>query len=260
MRIAACALMILALIAGMRTARADPPPARRARVEAALSNISTLVRPGQDALATVWDGNKYIQCRRMPDITLRCEAAGAVMQSSLARVLVPERVARLAALGWRLDNSFGNYVQSFPADMPVGEIADRLMQALAEGYDANLAGLEVLTDWIHSEKCPPRNGPSQNLAGMINDSPAMARYALHACRYAPGADDAPDAEIASASELIKLYGGTVTGEVQRLRVNNRRRVFFALETGAGYVQCESSQRSFTARRNRPTAGRRSHAS
>jgi hypothetical protein len=36
----------------------------------------TLLRPGQDGLATVWDGNKYVQCRLMADRTLRCEAAG----------------------------------------------------------------------------------------------------------------------------------------------------------------------------------------
>jgi hypothetical protein len=107
------------------------------------------------------------------------------MQPSLDHVLVPERVGRLAALGWRLDTSFGNYVRSFPSDMPAAEIADKLMQALAEGYDANITELAVRTDWIHSEPCPPRNGPSQNLAGMISDAAAMARTAVHACSYTP---------------------------------------------------------------------------
>jgi hypothetical protein len=166
------------------------------------------------------------------------------MQSSLSRVLTPERMARLAALGWRLDTSFGNYVQSFPSDMSAAEIADKMMQAFAEGYDANLAELDVRTDWIHSEPCPPRNGASQNLAGMINDAPAMAKTAVHACSYNPGPDQQPAAEIASAAELIKTYGKTVTGEIQRLRVNAGRRVFFALETGAGYVQCESQPQEF----------------
>ena len=48
------------------------------------------------------------------------------MQPSLARVLTSERVARLAALGWHLDTSFGNYVQIFPVDLPVKEIAENI--------------------------------------------------------------------------------------------------------------------------------------
>lgn len=111
--------------------------AGKARVEAVLSNIMELERPGQMALATIWDGNKYIQCRRVKGQPLRCEAAGALMQTSLARVLVPERVARLATLGWLLDPRFGNYVQSFAAGVPVSQIADAILQALKEGYDAN---------------------------------------------------------------------------------------------------------------------------
>jgi hypothetical protein len=57
-------------------------------------------------------------------------------------------------------------------------------------------------------------------------------------------DQQPGAEVGSVAELIKAYGKTVTGEVQRLRVNTGRRVFFALETGAGYVQCQSQPQEF----------------
>lgn len=241
MRIAALVLTILALLGVAPPASADPPPVSRGRVEAALSNIRTLVRPGQDALATVWDGNKYIQCRVTPESALRCEAAGALMQPSLGRVLMPDRLGRLAALGWNLDLAFGNYVRIFSSDVPTDRVADQLLKALADGYDANLAELEVRTDWIRSQPCPPRNGPSQNLAGLINDAPAMSRTAIHACRYIPSPDSKPGAPIDSTEGLIKTYGSTVTGEVQRLRVNIERRVFFALETGAGYVQCESGR-------------------
>src|SRR6476646_11969104 len=109
------------------------------RVEAALDNIATLSRPREDGYATIWDGNKYVQCRRLPDRNLRCEAAGTFMQSSLERVLTPERLARLTALGWRLDPSFGNYVQIFPADAAPGFVAAKILQVLGEAYDADLA-------------------------------------------------------------------------------------------------------------------------
>jgi hypothetical protein len=104
---------------------AGPPATSQSRVEAALENIVALERPGKDGLATISDGNKYVQCRRLPDHALRCEAGGALMQPSLDHVLSPERIARLAALGWRLDASFGNYVQSFPADLPASQVAEK---------------------------------------------------------------------------------------------------------------------------------------
>jgi hypothetical protein len=211
--------------------------ARQAQIEAALANVMTLHRPGQDGLATVWDGNKYVQCRWMPERVLRCEAAGALMQPSLGRVLTPERVARLAALGWHLDPSFGNYVQSFPGGLPVSESASRILQVLKESYEADVDNLEIRTDWIKSTPCPPRNGPSQNLAGMINDDPAMAVTAVRGCAYKPRPDDEPAALARSAADLIAAYGARVSGEVQRLRVNIDRSIYFVLDTGGGYVQC-----------------------
>jgi hypothetical protein len=184
----AWAISVSTLFGLSGAARADPAPQPGiSRVEAALQNIMSLVRPGQDGFATIWDGNKYVQCGLRPDRSLRCEAAGALMQPSLGRVLVAERVARLAALGWHLDPSFGNYVQTFPPGMPTSRIADRILQALAEGYDANLADLEVQSTWVASEPCPPRNGPSQNLAGIVSNAPSMAATAVHACAYRPRA-------------------------------------------------------------------------
>jgi hypothetical protein len=135
-------------------------------VEAAIGVIKVLDRPGRDNLATVWDGNKYVQCRRMSDRSLRCEAAGALMQTSMARVLTPDRVGRLAAQGWKLDPNFGNYVQSFKADIPAKAVADNIRTTLVDAYGANLGNLEVSTKSIRSQPCPPRNGPSQNLAGV----------------------------------------------------------------------------------------------
>jgi hypothetical protein len=37
------------------------------RIDEALQNITALVRPGRIGYATSWDGNKYIQCRRLPE-------------------------------------------------------------------------------------------------------------------------------------------------------------------------------------------------
>jgi len=152
-------------------------------------------------------------------------------------MLVAERVTRLAALGWRLDPSFGNYVQIFPPDLPASQITDKILQLLAEGYDVDLTHLEVQTTWVASEPCPPRNGPSQNLAGIVSNAPSMAATAVHACAYKPEPDLGPSLPAGSTAELISLHRGRVTGEIQRLRVNIDRRVFVMLDTDIGYVQC-----------------------
>ncbi len=212
---------------------AAPPQESQSRVQTALENIAALDRPGEDGFATMWDGNKYVQCRRMRDHAFRCEAAGTLLQPSLEHVLVPERISRLNALGWQLDPSFGNYVQIFKADVPAAQVAARILQALQEGYDADLANLEIRTDWIASQPCPPRNGYTQNLAGMINDAAAMASTAIRGCAYTPPATSS----IRSAADLIGVYGTKATAEIQRLRINADRDVFVVFETGGGYVQC-----------------------
>jgi hypothetical protein len=239
-RVRTFAVVVLALLLTPFAAQStDAQEASRSRIEGALSNIATLVRPGRDGFATIWDGNKYIQCRRLPEQTFRCEAAGALMQPSLGRVLRPERIARLVELGWRLDPSFGNYVQVFPATQPIRDIAGHILQSLKDGYDADLTDLEVQTDWIRSEPCPPRNGPGQNLAGMVNDAPAMARHSVRGCAYKPLPGDEPTPVIRTKADLINVYGPRVAGEVQRLRVNvdAQKFLYFVIETGGGYVQC-----------------------
>jgi T3SS (YopN, CesT) and YbjN peptide-binding chaperone 3 len=153
-------------------------------------------------------------------------------------VLTAERVGSLAKLGWRLDTSFGNYVQTFPPGMATSSIADKLLQTLAEGYDAELADLEVRTAWVRSEPCPPRNGPSQNLAGMINNAPSMAPTAVHACSYKLPTDLGPSLPLGSSAELFDFYGVRASSEIQRLRVNTERHVFVVFEAGIGYVQCQ----------------------
>lgn len=205
------------------------------RIDEALQNITSLVRTGRVGYATFWDGNKYVQCRRTPDRSLRCEAAGTSLQPSLKSVLTEDRLTRLAALGWTLDPSFGNHVQIFPADLPTERAANQIMQALTEGYNANTQDLEIQTAWIFDVPCPPRNGPSQNLAGIVNDAPSMRATALRACSYTPPA--ATPQTASSATELVGIYGVSTAAEVQRLRINATRRVYTVFDAGIGYIQC-----------------------
>jgi hypothetical protein len=218
---------------------ADPTPqGSKSRTEAVLQNILTLDRPGEDGFATIWDGNKYVQCGRSQDRSLRCEAAGALLQPSLRHVLVPERVTRLTALGWRLDPSFGNYVQTFPPSTPTSQIADKILQALAgrlrrrlgrSGGAEHLGGQRALPAPQRAEPEPCRNRQQRALHG--GDSLTCLRL------HAPEPDLGPSLPAGSTAELIGLYGARVTGEIQRLRVNIDRHVFVVLETDIGYVRC-----------------------
>ncbi|MGU3538213.1 TY-Chap domain-containing protein [Methylobacterium sp. A54F] len=193
-----------------------------------------LTRPDQVGYATVWDGNKAVQCRRMPDRTLRCEAAGTRMQPSLDAVLTPERVAAIARLGWSLDPSFGLYVRTFPADMPTGMVAGHILDLLISGYAAAGDALEVGTDYVPDTRCPPRSGPSQNLAGLVNDAPSLRSVVVRTCAYVA---DPPPRRAETLEDLIAQHGDRVAAELQRLRVNAGRSVFVVLDAGIGYVQC-----------------------
>jgi len=232
------ALLLMAMVAAPASAADNGAAAERtarvvARIDIALQSITTTVRPGRVGYATVWDGNKYVQCRRQSDRSMRCEAAGATMQPSLRAELTGARLDRLAALGWTLDPSFGNYVHVFPADTATADIAAQIVRALADGYGAEPGDLEQATAWIVDVPCPPRNGPSQSLAGLVNDAPTMRP--LRACSYTPGAA-APE-KVASAAALVARYGETVTAEIRRLRINAQGHVFVIFDSGTGYVQC-----------------------
>jgi hypothetical protein len=100
-------------------------------------------------------------------------------------MLTAERLAHIDRLGWRPDPALGNFVQTFPPKAPSAHVAAQILQLLVDGYDADAAHLEVRSDRIAREPFPPRNGPSQSLAGMINDAPSMAAMAVHACAYLP---------------------------------------------------------------------------
>lgn len=235
--------MVLAVMATSLTILAASPARAevgKTNIEAAITLTRNLPRPGRDNLTTVWDGDKYVQCRALSAGAFRCEAAGSLMQPSLAHVLTPERIGRLAAMGWMLDPSFGNYVKTYRFGFPSETIAEDILAALSKGYDADVQHLEMETTTIPSEPCPPRNGPSQNLAGMINDTPSMAAVAVHACRFEPAAhwSDAQLGPGSTAADLIKLYGPRLTAEFRRLRLNIHREVFVVFDTGLGYVQCQ----------------------
>jgi hypothetical protein len=171
-----------------------------ARIDEALQNVTVLVRADRVGYATFWDGNKFVQCRRMPDRQLRCEAAGTTMQPSLRNVLTGDRLQRLAALGWTLDASFGNYTHNFAAELPSPAIASQIAQILLEAYAANLGDLEVSTRWVADTPCPPRAGPSQNLAGSVNDTASMRFFVVRTCSYV--AKDQIAQAVGSVDELI----------------------------------------------------------
>lgn len=205
------------------------------RVDRALQNVTGLVRPGKVGYATIWDGNKFVQCRRMPDRDFRCEAAGTQLQPSLQNILTSERLSHLAQLGWMQDASFGQFVRTFPARTTTANVALEIIRALSEGYGAEIANLDVATAWVADVPCPPRNGFSQNLAGMVSDAPEMSSVSLNACSHAP-----PPSEhqaVTSAVALIGIYGDAAAAEIQRLRVNAKTRVWVIFGTGIGYVQC-----------------------
>lgn len=238
-----CAVVgALAALAGCAASKAPivagPALADGGKVDAAIAMIGVLDRPGRINLATVSDGNKYIQCRLMSDRSIRCEAAGTLMQSSLEHVLTPQRRGRLIERGWALDPSFGNYARTFPPDTSAKAITDEIRTTLLQAYDANIKNLAVKTSSVADEPCPPRNGPSQNLAGMVNNSASMADFAVHGCAYTPEHQEklGPNS---TAAELITIYGPRVTLEFQRLRLNIHRRAFSVFDTEIGYLQCET---------------------
>jgi hypothetical protein len=229
--------MLAGMFAGLIDMGSAQTPA--SQIDEALQNITNLSRPNRVGYATFWDGNKWIQCRRLPGRELRCEAAGTTMQPSLARVLTPERLGRLTALGWVQDPSFGLHVRTFPADMPSARVADHLWGTMREVYDATIADFELSTQWVRDVACPQRNGPSQNLAGSVNDAPQMRATAVFECSYKPNTETPQIAS--SAAELVTIYGARVAAEIQRLRLNSSRRVYASFNAGIGYVQCMPEQ-------------------
>lgn len=136
------ATILFAWLAATSLGAAQTPASR---VDEALQNITKLVRDGRVGYATFWDGNKFVQCRRLPVGDMRCDAAGVKLQPSLKSVLTSERLKQLASLGWILNPDFGNFTQDFPKEVPTSEIVDLVLQTLTEGYGATIAALELNT-------------------------------------------------------------------------------------------------------------------
>lgn len=238
-------LALLAFLGLAGCASIDDTP--QSRIDAALENVETINRPHKDGYATIWEDNFYVQCSPKPGTAFRCEAAGARLQPSLDHILTPERIARLNALGWDLDPSFGNYVKTFPPKTSRADVSAAILQALMEGYDANPNSLETGSDWIDQAACPPRNGYSQNLAGLVNDDPSMASAAIHSCSYTPPLDlqteiasttaNAPGNDKEIEKRLLKIYERRIADEIQRLRINKERSPFIVMTMRDGYFQC-----------------------
>ena len=226
-----------ALLAVLSTPIAIAEESAVQQIDEALQNITALVRPGKVGYATFWDGNKFIQCRRLLDRQTRCEAAGSTMQPSLKSILTGERLTRLTTLGWTLDPSFGNYTRTFPADAPTARVATEILRTLVDAYGANEAGLELQTAWVLDIPCPPRVGPSQNLAGSVNDARSMRAVTIHTCSFVPHAGEPASLTEQSLDGLRELYGGRIAAEIQRIRLNRNRNVYVIFDAGIGYIQC-----------------------
>jgi hypothetical protein len=206
-------------------------------VEAAIENVSVLVRPGQVGYATASDGNAFVQCRRWGSGAMRCEAAGTLMQPSLKAVLTPARTSFLEAEGWSVDPAFGLFTQLFPPDLTVAQIAAKVRVALVGGYGATEGQIETRTTWVRDLPCPPRITYSQTLAGMVDNSPTMASVTRVMCSHAPEKRPIASGPVESAAELEKTYGPRLRAELQRLRINAGRPGFVVVSAGIGYVQC-----------------------
>lgn len=222
------------------------PPTNNEALSEIKSILRLLLKPNGrrwQRFATVWDSNAYIQCCRLSDGTWRCEAAGSSMQPSLRHVLAPERIEHLNHLGWRLDPAFGNYVRDFAVDLPPKEIAAILLTSLIEAYHVVVGRLEFKNSRVAKVQYLPRNGPSQNLAGLINDALSMASTAVRAASYVPEpqvSEKLLEARepVGSASDLFDRVGTRIAREIARLqRKLNSRRAFLIVRTDIGYVQC-----------------------
>lgn len=150
-------LVVLGLIVAGK-ASAEPLSAKPKVIEA-LDHVRNLARPRQDIYATIWEGDKFVQCHAPSDQGLSCETASPTLQPALEGVLTPDRRKRLAALGWRLEPSFGAYSQSFPSSLSLEQIADRILAALNQGYDADLTFVEVETHGSRTR--PVRRGAAR---------------------------------------------------------------------------------------------------
>ncbi|BDA83039.1 hypothetical protein Sa4125_05810 [Aureimonas sp. SA4125] len=218
------------------TATAAEKPVLSRRIEAALTEVGSTLRPGHAGYATIFYGNAYVQCRRLGAGELGCEAAGSAMQPSLARVLTPERRSELAARGWTVDPSFGNYVHTFERSAPIAWIAAEILGVLKASYAAEPWRIEISTEWVAETPCPPRNGFSQNLAGRVSEAMSMQATAVVECSFTP---PPPSPSLAtSASDLVATYGAEVAAEIRRLRSSRDGEVFAAFCAGIGYVQCQ----------------------
>ena len=82
--IAACAAALYAAMGSAPGGADEASTATASKIAAALANIADLERPGQEGIATVLDGNKYVQCRQMADRTVRCEDGGAMCNPRVA--------------------------------------------------------------------------------------------------------------------------------------------------------------------------------
>ncbi len=177
------------------------------------------------------------------------------MQPSLKRVLTPERITQLETTGWLLDPAFGNYAHTFPASMATSTIAAAIVATLTGIYGAKPDTIETATDWVADVTCPPRHGPTQNLAGMISDDPAVRNQLIRTCAYQPSPELAVGEPLPSLDALQKTYGPSSTpNSTGSGSIAQSGCLPFSIPVSAISSACRTeTRRAFIARPNRRIA-------
>jgi hypothetical protein len=100
-----------------------------------------------DGVLSVYDNNLYVQCLNSHFLReWRCEAAGFEGQPWLHNVLTPERLATLAAAGFKPDKASGNFLAKVPKTTPPEELGAHLQNLLIDAYGVKKDDILVLAE------------------------------------------------------------------------------------------------------------------
>jgi hypothetical protein len=105
-------LVVLGLIVAGK-ASAEPLSAKPKVIEA-LDHVRNLARPRQDIYATIWEGDKFVQCHAPSDQGLSCETASPTLQPALEGVLTPDRRKRLRFWAGALSQALAPIAKASP--------------------------------------------------------------------------------------------------------------------------------------------------
>jgi hypothetical protein len=234
------AATVMAVLTLAGPAIAEPAP--KSQIVAGVSSVLAPMEKTRDGVLTVYDGNMFVQClasHRLPN--WRCEAAGLEGEPWLRHVLTPERQARLIALGFKPDPSFGNFVADIPKTTAPEALADLILRALIEGYGATPDALNIRAERIESARCHKRIKSGADRGGSIlTPNWGYAKDAVVGCgtpgpdhmNYDDPASTMPQPDGRDTRSVYLIY---MAEELKRLESVKNSYVIF--EAGPAYVQC-----------------------